>query len=408
MSRDFEFDNRDFEDRDAEKPASRMRLSQGRGGGSDAEETRHRQADQELLASLRSLIDDSAADHPTVSEFIGRLEERGVRPIASVQSSGRWNGIVYEFSGERIKGSHLGRPYTAKGLQERRGVRYDPARDDQRLIKTSEVRDRYAGQMPARPGYETNLARDRRIRDASGLSPAEHTVLWDAGRFRAIPFSDLAQARYQGQTSLALRDVRHLAALGHIERRAIPVDSRGRSIEVIALTRQGRAFVQRNRGETDHPSQAVYAGFVKPREIHHDASLYRMYQIEAARIEQEGGRVRRVVLDYELKKRVNSPLAKARQDLPPFEYAERQQEIAKQNDLSVVDGHVVLPDMRLEYETPSGEERHIDLELATRNYRAAHIRSKASAGFRVYADARSGALSAVLDDHDVIAELLRM
>jgi DNA-binding MarR family transcriptional regulator len=409
MNRDFELDKRDLEERESQpEQASRMRLSQGRGGGSDAEETRQRHADEALLASLRSVIDESAAGRPTVSEFIDRLEKRGVRPVASVQSSGRWNGILYEFSGERMKGSHLGRPYTAKGLQERRGVRYDPARDNQRLIKTSEVRDRYAGQMPARPGHEINLAPDRRQRDASGLSPAERTVLWDAGRFRAVPFSDLAQARYQGQTSLALRDVKHLAALGYIERRAIPVDGRGRSIEVIALTRQGRALIQRNRGEADDPSQAVYAGFVKPREIHHDASLYRMYQIEASRIEQEGGSVRRVVLDYELKKRVYSPLAKARQDLPPFEYAERQQEIAKENDLPVVDGHIVLPDMRLEYETPDGEERHIDLELATRNYRAAHIRSKASAGFRVYADARSGALSAVLDDHDVIAELLRM
>ena len=409
MSRDFEFDKRDLEERESQpEQASRMRLSQGRGGGSDAEEILQRHADEALLASLRSLIDQSAAGHPTVSEFIDRLETRGVRPVANVQTSGRWNGIVYDFSGERIKGSHLGRPYTAKGLQERRGVRYDPARDDQRLMKTAEVRDRYAGQMPGRPGYETNLARDRRQRDVSGLSPAERTVLWDAGRFRAIPFSDLVRARYQGQTNLALRDVKHLAALGYIERRAVPVDGRGRSIEVLALTRQGREFLRRNRGEADDPNQAVYAGFVKPREIHHDASLYRVYQIEASRIEQEGGHVHRVVLDYELKKRVYSPLAKARQDLPPFEYAERQQEIAKENDLPVVDGHIIFPDMRLEYETPEGEERHIDLELATRNYRGGHIRAKASAGFRVYADARSGALAAVLDDHDVIAELLQM
>jgi hypothetical protein len=51
--------------------------------------------------------------------------------------------------------------------------------------------------------------------------------------------------------------------------------------------------------------------------------------------------------------------------------------------------------------------RRVDLELATRNYRAAHIRSKAAAGFKVYADTRSGRLAAVLDDHNLIAELLR-
>jgi len=145
---------------------------------------------------------------------------------------------------------------------------------------------------------------------------------------------------------------------------------------------------------------------VKPREIVHDAGVYRMYLAEAERIEREGGRIQRVVLDYELKKRAYSPLAKAH-DLPPLEYAERQQEIAKENGLQVVDGHLVLPDLRIEYEDAQGAARHLDLELATRNYRAAHIRSKAAAGFKVYADTRSGHLAAVLDDHHLIAELLR-
>ncbi len=67
----------------------------------------------------------------------------------------------------------------------------------------------------------------------------------------------------------------------------------------------------------------------------------------------------------------------------------------------------MLPDLRIEWETPDGEERHIDLELATRNYRSAHIRAKAAAGFKVYVDSNSGPLSAVLDDHDLVAELLR-
>jgi hypothetical protein len=147
-------------------------------------------------------------------------------------------------------------------------------------------------------------------------------------------------------------------------------------------------------------------GIVKPRELRHDSAIYRMYLAETERIEHAGGRIQNVVLDYELKKRVYSPLAKAH-DLHPFTYAERQQEIAADNDLPVVDGHIALPDLRIEYETPDGESRHIDLELATRNYRSVHIRTKASAGFKVYADTNSGRLSAVLDSHHLIAELLR-
>jgi hypothetical protein len=72
----------------------------------------------------------------------------------------------------------------------------------------------------------------------------------------------------------------------------------------------------------------------------------------------------------------------------------------------VIEGRMVFPDVRVEYETADGEERSIDLELATQNYRAAHIRGKAAAGFRVYAQAKGGHLAAVLDRHDLIAEIV--
>ena len=41
---------------------------------------------------------------------------------------------------------------------------------------------------------------------------------------------------------------------------------------------------------------------MKPRELRHDAQLYRVYKEEAARIEREGGHVTRILLDYELKR----------------------------------------------------------------------------------------------------------
>ena len=66
----------------------------------------------------------------------------------------------------------------------------------------------------------------------------------------------------------------------------------------------------------------------------------------------------------------------------------------------------MLPDLRIEYEDAQGEERSIDLELATQNYRSAHIASKAAAGFKVYAQAKGGHLAAVLDRHDVIGQIL--
>lgn len=356
------------------------------------------QPSAEVLTDLRTIIDDATKDRPTLPAFFERLEHQGVRSVASVQASGRWNGVVYEFRGARVKASHLGRAYTAKGLQERRGVGYEAGRDAETLARTVVVREDAVRPIPD----SRSIKREERIRDTAGVSRAERAVLWDVGRFRVVAAEDLECARYAGHPSLLQQDLKHLAAEGYLVRRRVPVDGRGHTMEVLALTRAGRGLLKRDVGH-----QALYDGLVKPREIVHDAALYRMFQKEAARIEQDGGTVRRVVLDYELKKRAYRPLAQTH-SLPPLEYAERQQEIAQENDLPVVDGHIVLPDLRVEYETRDGEQRHVDLELATRHYRAAHIQAKAAAGFRVYADTSSHGLAAALYNHDVIAELLRM
>jgi hypothetical protein len=221
-----------------------------------------------------------------------------------------------------------------------------------------------------------------------------------------VAVTDLEQIRYAGKARLLQRDLSELLKAGLLERRTVPLDNRGKTLTVLALTRRGKNILKRSTNGATDSSQAIYTGFVKPREVVHDATLYRMFQVEAARIEQDGGHVRSVILDYELKERAYSPLAKAR-ELPPLEFAERRRVVAEENDLPLVDGRLVLPDLRIEYQSRDGETHHVDLELATRNYRSQHLRAKAAAGFRVYADASSGALASALDEHDLIAELLR-
>jgi hypothetical protein len=53
---------------------------------------------------------------------------------------------------------------------------------------------------------------------------------------------------------------------------------------------------------TARPSQTYSAGLVKSRELAHDAQLFRLFRAEVRRIEAPGGRIRHVVLDYELKR----------------------------------------------------------------------------------------------------------
>ena len=65
----------------------------------------------------------------------------------------------------------------------------------------------------------------------------------------------------------------------------------------------GRAVLEQHRQPAPgEPPQMFYAGLAKPREATHDAQLSRVYAEAAQRLHASGCRVRRVVMDYELKR----------------------------------------------------------------------------------------------------------
>jgi hypothetical protein len=225
-----------------------------------------------------------------------------------------------------------------------------------------------------------DLPEDGRLRDDQGrervdergqqapfrecaLSESQLGTLAEIGRFRTVANNDLEHFRYQNDTARMRQDCRPLLNGHLIQTRSL---WRGRDKErltVVTLTREGKRLL-----EQAGQRETFYAGFAKPGEIAHDAAIYRMYQAEAARIGKEGGQIRRITLDYELKRRVYSPLAKERPHSE--EYKKRQAEVAAQYGLKVVRGHIQLPDLRIEYQTANGEIASRDLELATPHYRA--------------------------------------
>ena len=238
------------------------------------------------------------------------------------------------------------------------------------------------------------------------VSPAELAVMKDIGRFRTIDIRDLAQHRYGGRFDDMRRDLSSLKDQGLIRWRTFGPDKDGKKLPVVVLTKQGEGVAR--QGERGAPGQQVYSGFVKEREVQHDAAIYRMFQAEAARIEQRGGRIRRVILDYELKQKVYSPLAKAKA-LPKAEYARRQAEVARANHLRVIEGKIPLPDLRIEYEASGGEIAHVDLELATEHYRPSQMQGKAAAGFTFYsADGSAAHLSRVLEEREITAAIFSL
>jgi len=264
--------------------------------------------------------------------------------------------------------------------------------------------------LPA-PERDSSQDRENRVRrpvrcgrQVYSISPDERQTMYDMGRFRVLRSEDLAALKYQGNQARMLQDLRSLTAQGLVERKSVWTGRDGEVDTFWALTKEGKRFLKKQ-----YPvpfGQALYTGFVKPAELRHDAAVYRVYQREAAEIEKNAGRIRRVVLDYELKKRAYSPLAKAKA-LAPAEYAKRQAEIARAHGLHVVNGHIVLPDLRIEYVDRHGVSAQIDLEVASESYHGSHAAEKAAAGFRIYASPDTAArLSRALEEREITAEIL--
>jgi hypothetical protein len=133
-----------------------------------------------------------------------------------------------------------------------------------------------------------------------------------------------------------------------------------------------------------------------------------MYGAEAAGIEAAGGRIDRVVLDFEFKKKIYGELNK-KGDYGDLSYTRRQQDLAKLHELPMIDGKISLPDLRIEYETADGERAHTDLELATENYRPAHMNQKLRAGFKIYGvNSTSRGRRAEWEGRELSAEVLAL
>lgn len=135
--------------------------------------------------------------------------------------------------------------------------------------------------------------------------------------------------------------------------------------------------------------QEFHAGAVKPRELAHDVQVYRAFQVEQSRIETGGGRITRVVLDYELKRDYQRFLN--RSDKPDGATLESDRRaFAEAHELRVIDGHLSLPDLRIEYESPTGRIEYRDVEVVTEHYSRSQIGGKARAGFACYRAGGSG------------------
>jgi hypothetical protein len=237
------------------------------------------------------------------------------------------------------------------------------------------------------------------------LRESEVAALIEIAKFRTVKTADLVEIQYNRDAVRAGQDLRNLTAQGLVQRRTLSGTEKD---QLLTVTRQARTFLEHNRPQNLAANQSLHHGFVKPREARHDATLYRLFDKVAEKIEKEGGTNLRVVLDYELKRELYRDLAKLK-SLPPSEQPAAQERIAQDHGLKVVDGKIPLPDLRIEYETQDYEQSRVDLELATRDYRGEHLAEKSKAGFSIYAPAEDASrIRAAAQDPHIISEILSL
>jgi DNA-binding MarR family transcriptional regulator len=281
-----------------------------------------------------------------------------------------WDGHDPRWAEDRGRGESCDR---CRGAHSGTG---DRDREDTRDVFTREL------DLP-RDGHRELVRERERFYEING---DESRMLATVGAFRVVPESDLLRLREGGGN--VRRSLRHLENGGLVRRSRLSPDDR-----VVTLTDRGRDLLEANRRERSEgarePRQAFFAGLRKPRELNHDAKIHRAYERAEARLRGEGGRVRRVVLDYELKRdyqRFLQERNRGRRDSDgrPDREPEEVARWAREHDLPYDDGHVRFPDARIEYEDRDGLSRHEDIEVVTAHYRGAHAGAAAKSGFSCY------------------------
>jgi hypothetical protein len=285
-------------------------------------------------------------------------------------------------------------------------------------------------ELPRGHARERVWARDSDVT----LRASEVRTLATVGAFRVVPAGDLRDGQDR-PLDPNRGDLRHLRDSGLVE--TIPAIGEGRAL--VVLTERGRDVLERNRWSNVHREELQWASFEKefgddrgggdersrpqepkarqefyagirsvrhtrfavhrPRELTHDAQVYRAYLKEAERLREDGAFIRRVVLDHELKREYQQFLqernrGKSDSDGRPDRTPEEIHRWAPEHELPDSDGHVQFPDARIEYEDRDGQLRTLDIEVETLHYRGAHAMSKASSGFSRHSAGTARVISA--------------
>jgi hypothetical protein len=113
-----------------------------------------------------------------MSQFLERMEAQGVAVLPNRAKTGHVSGVTFYRDGEAMKGSDLGRGYTWAGLQKR-GVSYDPKRDEVALSRSKEradieaVRGVHKALHPEKRTISLQHAREPKVSQGAAEKPSQ-------------------------------------------------------------------------------------------------------------------------------------------------------------------------------------------------------------------------------------------
>ena len=272
--------------------------------------------------------------------------------------------------------------------------------------------DRFRGrEIPGRPSLPRPLPKpirnlnpqSRRMRDGrrDQVDPSRDRLsyqrllersLVDVGLYRSVSFRDLAEAHFDGHPYVARRAVNQWIRAGAFKETTAR-GPKGNSYKVLTATPAGAELARRQAvGQGLDPGQRTWAGLVKSGELAHDTEVYRAAREEVKRLLADQATIRRIRIDAELKSIVAKRSETARdRDGKAAADIERMQ-ATEDLGLPVDDnGKVHYPDVQIEYTDADGRTDHVNVEVATNDYRNRSIQAKAAAGFVIHGNGGGGA-----------------
>lgn len=216
------------------------------------------------------------------------------------------------------------------------------------------------------------------------LRGSETRTLTSVGAFRVARADDLRDT-FDKPLDPRHGELWHLRESGLVQ--TVRID---RDTTVVALTKEGRDLLEARRtGDEARERQDFHHGIQRPRELKHDAQLYRAYLEESDRLHEQNAHIHRVVLENDLKADYQKFLQERNRDRDdsdgrPDRVLDEILDWAREHDLPCDErGHVQFPDARIEYDI-DGRDQHLDLEVMTPHYRGAHAAAKSGSGFSLY------------------------